>query len=89
MCHSNPERAPTTKLYLHTSCGCPLFTHCAFDTTKNKLNYYRGKDYMKSFCKDLRKHAREIVNFGKKKRIDTINSKEKDIISQSTKLPYM
>ena len=68
-CHSNPEISPTTKLYLHTACGCPLFTHCTFDTTKNKLNYYRHKDYTKSFCKDLRKHAREIVNFEKKKEM--------------------
>ena len=24
-----------------------LFTHCLFDTTKNKLDYYRGEDCMK------------------------------------------
>ena len=30
-----------------------LFTHCSFDTTKNKLDYYRGKNCMKNFCLDL------------------------------------
>ena len=32
---------------------------------------------MKSFCKDLRKHAREIVNFEKKKEMIPLTVKEK------------
>ena len=68
MCHSNPENLSTTKLNLHTACGYSLFTHCTFDTTKNKLDY-RGKDCMKNFCKDLEKHATEIINYEKKEII--------------------
>ena len=63
MCHGNPKNSLTTKINLHTAWGYSLFTHCTFDKTKNKLDYYRGKDCMKSFCKDLKKHATEIINF--------------------------
>ena len=60
VCHSNSENA-LTKINLHTTCGYSLLTHCTFDTTKNKLDCYKGKDRMKSFCKDLKKkHSTEI-----------------------------
>ena len=48
-CHNNPEKSSTTKINKHTASGCSLFTHCLFDTTKNKLDYYRGKNCMKNF----------------------------------------
>ena len=34
-----------------------LLTNCSFDLTKNKLDFYKGKDCMERFCKDLREHA--------------------------------
>ena len=49
--------------------GYSLFTHCSFDKTKDKLDYYRGKDCMKKSCKDLREHATKIINYEKKKMI--------------------
>ena len=42
-CHNNPQKSSTTKINKHTPSGYSLFTHCSFDTTKNKLDYYRGK----------------------------------------------
>ena len=33
----------------------------------HKLDYYRGKNYLKRFCQDLRKQARSIIDFEKKK----------------------
>ena len=56
-CYNNPEESPTTEINKHTPTGYSLFTHCSFDKTKNKLNYYRGDNCMKKFCKDLREHA--------------------------------
>ena len=53
----------------HTPSGYSIFTHCSFDKSKNKLNYYRGNYYMKEFCKDLREHATKIINYEKKKMI--------------------
>ena len=45
------------------------FTQCSFNVTRNKYDYYRGKDCMKKFCEDLRKHATKIINYDKKKMI--------------------
>ena len=66
-CFRNPEKLSTTKVNKHTPSGYSLFTHCLFDTTKNKLDYYRGKNCMKNFCLDLREHVTKIINYEKKK----------------------
>ena len=34
---NNPEKSSTIKINKHTSSSYSLFTHCSFDTTKNKL----------------------------------------------------
>ena len=68
-CDNNPEKSSTTKINTHTPSGYSLFTHCSFDTTKNKLDYYRGKNCMKNFCQDLREHATKIINYEKKEMI--------------------
>ena len=75
-CQNNPNESSTTEINKHTSSGYSLFTHCSFDKSKNKLNYYRGKDCMKKFCKDLRTHATKIINYEKKKMI-SLTIKEK------------
>ena len=68
-CYNNPEESSTTEISKHTPLGYSLFTHCSFDKTKNKLDYYRGKDCMKKFFKVLREHATKIINYEKKKMI--------------------
>ena len=65
-CHNNPEKSLTTKTNKHTPSGYSLFPHCAFDTTKNKLDYYSSKNCMKNFCLDLREHATKIISYEKK-----------------------
>ena len=62
-CQNNPNESSTTELNKHTPSGY----HCSFDKTKNKLDYYRGKDCMKKFCKDLREHATKIIITKRKK----------------------
>ena len=59
-CYNNPEES-TVEINKHAPSGYSLFTHCSFDKTKNKLDYYRGEDCMKKFCKDLREHAAKII----------------------------
>ena len=66
-CYNNPEKSSTTKMNKHTPSGYSLFTHCSFDETKNKIDYYRGEDCMKKFFIDLREHATKIINYEKKK----------------------
>ena len=68
-CINSPNESTTTKINKHTPLGYSIFTHCSFDESKNKLNYYRGKDCMKNFSKVLREHASKIIDYEKKKMI--------------------
>ena len=51
-CYSGPAKS-STKINNHTASNYSLFTHCSFEATKNKLSYFRDKDYKKIVCKDL------------------------------------
>ena len=75
-CHNNPEKS-TAKINKHTPSGYSLFTHCPFDTTKNKFDYYRSKNCMKIFCLDLREHATKIINYEKKEMIPLAKKEKK------------
>ena len=68
-CINNPNELSTTKINEHIPSGYSIFTSSSFDKSKNKLNYYRGKNCMKKFCKDLKEHATRIINHEKKKII--------------------
>ena len=58
-CQNNPEKSSTTKINELTLSVYSLLTHCAFDATKNKIDFYFYiyslwvKDCMKKFCKDI------------------------------------
>ena len=75
-CYNNLRESSTTEINKHTPSGYSLFTHCSFDKIKNKLDYYRGKDCMKKFCKDLREHATKIINYEKEKMIPLTTKEE-------------
>ena len=81
-CNNNPEKSSTTKINRHTPSGYSLFTHCSFDITKNKLDYYRGKNCMKNFCLHLREHATKIINYEKKEMIPLTKEENKIHIKQ-------
>ena len=68
-CINNPNKSSPTKINKHTPSGYSIFTHCSFHKSKNKLNYYRGKDCMKKFSTGLREHASKIIDYEKKKMI--------------------
>ena len=86
-CINNPNESSTTKINKHTPSGYSIFTHCSFDKSKNKLNYYRGKDCMKTFSKDLREHVSKIINYEKKKMILLIT--EEKIYHNKQKICYI
>ena len=67
--NSNELSLSTTEINKYTPSGYSIFTHCSFDESKNKLNYYRKDDCMNKFCKDLREHVTKIINYEKKKMI--------------------
>ena len=54
-----------------------MFTRCSFDATKNKLDYYRGKDCIERFCKDLKEHLTKIINY--KKEMMPLTNEEKEL----------
>ena len=62
----------TKKKAKHETSGWAMFTKCSFDVIENKLDYYRGRDCIKKFCKKLKDHALKIINY-EKKRNDTTN----------------
>ena len=86
-CINNPNESSTTKINKHTPSGYSIFTHCSFYKSKNKLNYYRGKDCMKKFSKDLREHVSKIINYEKKKMIPLTT--EEKIYHNKQKICYI
>ena len=73
-CINSPNESSTTKINKHTPSGYSIFTSCSFDESKNKLNYYRGKDCMKKFCEDLRIYATKL----RKEKNYSINNRRKN-----------
>ena len=74
-CSNDTKKSSTTKISKHTPSGFSLFTYCSFDKTKNKLDYYRGKDCTKVFCKILKEHVGRIIHW-KKKEMMPLTDKE-------------
>ena len=79
-CYNNPEKSSTTTINEHKASCYSLFTNYSFDTTKNKLDCYRGKDCMERFCKDLKEHVTKTINY-KKKEMMPLTSKERKLHS--------
>ena len=63
--HNDPKKS-TTKISKHIPSGYSFSMHFSFDTTRNKLGYYRVKNCMKNFCLNLKKHPTKIINYEKK-----------------------
>ena len=72
--HNNPKKSSKTKINKYTFW---LFIVYTFDTTKNKLDYSRGKNYMKKGCLDLREHARKIIDYERKEMISLTYEEKK------------
>ena len=53
--------------------GYSWVTRCSFDKSKNEWSYYRVKNCMEMFGKDLKNQAMKIINYEKKKVISLTN----------------
>ena len=73
-CYNNPEESLTTEINKHTPSGYSLFTHCSFNKSKNKLDYYRGDHCIEKFCKDF---ATKVFNYENKDMITLTKKEEK------------
>ena len=54
---------------------------------ENEIKYYRGEDYMKMFCKDLKDQAMKIINYEKKEMIPLTDEEKESYENQ--KVRYM
>ena len=61
-CKHNLESSFPTKVSEHIPSGFSMFTISSFRSIENKLDVYRGKDCMKTFCESLREHTKKINN---------------------------
>ena len=69
-CANNPENSSTTRISESIPCGYSMSTIWAFDHIENKHTLYCGKDRMKMFfVTSSREHAKNIINFQKKKNV--------------------
>ena len=82
-CYNDPNISSTTKINRHTPSGYSIYTSCTFNKSHNKLRHYRGQDCMKMFCKDLKDHAKRIINH-KKKSIIPLTKDEEDSYNKDT-----
>ena len=82
-CYNDSNISLTTKINRHTPSGYSIYTSCTFNKSYNKLSNYRGQDCMKMFCKDLKYHAKRIINH-KKKSIIPVTKDEEDSYSKDT-----
>ena len=70
-CKNNPKNSSTIKVSSSTI--------SSLKSIANKHDVYRGKDFMKKFCENLRKHTRKIISFFKK-RNEVIDKRTSEII---------
>ena len=76
-CDNDPNKSYTIAKATHKPSGYSLVTCCSFDKSENEQTYYRGKDCMKKFCDDLKKHVNRIINF-EMKPMTPITDKEEE-----------
>ena len=81
-CKNNPENSYTEKNVKHKPSGYPWCSICSFDDTKNRRYFYRGKDCIEKFCKDLKELGTEIINFEEKEMIPLTNKEIKSYEKQ-------
>ena len=81
-CQNNPENSYTEKKVKHKPSGYAWCSICSFDDTKNKHYFYRGKDCIEKFCKDLKELGTEMINFKKKEMIPLTNKEIKSYEKQ-------
>ena len=68
-CKNNPENSYTAKKVKHKPLGDAWCSICSY--------FYKGKDCIEKFCKDLKEHGTEIINFEEKEMISLTNKEIK------------
>ena len=76
-CQNNPNESYTERKAMHEPCGYALSLVSLFDKTKNKYNFYRGRDCIKRFCSDLKELGTKIINYEQKEMIPLTDNENK------------
>ena len=76
-CKYNLGNFHTEEKTKHKPSGYAWRSICSFDDTKNRRYFYRGKDCIEKFCKDLKELGTEIINFEEKEMIPLTNKEIK------------
>ena len=66
---NNPKNSYTERKVKHKPSGYSWSLICLFDETKNRRKFYRRKDCIEKFCKDVKELAIEIINYEEKEMI--------------------
>ena len=66
---NNSKKSYTEKKVEHKPSGYAWCSICLFNDAKNRRYFYRGKDCVEMFCKDLKELGMEITNFQGKEMI--------------------
>ena len=74
-CQNNPENSYTEKKVKQKPSGYAWCSICFLTRQKNRHYFYRGKDCIEKFCKDLKELGTEIINFEENEMI-TLTNKE-------------
>ena len=80
---NNPENSSTTKVSEPLPSGFSMSTILLFKDIENKHDLYWGKDCMKNFCKSLREHAMNIINF-KKENLKLLTNKQQELYKNAS-----
>ena len=65
-CQNNPNESYNERKAKHVPSGYSLSLICSFDSKENKHNFYRGRDCIEKFCKNLKELGTEIINYEEK-----------------------
>ena len=76
-CRNNPNDSYTEKKAMHEPCGYSLDLVSSFNSKQNKHSFYRRRDCIEKFCKDLKELATKIINYEEKEMIPLTDSENK------------
>ena len=81
-CQNNTENSSTEKKAKHKPSGYAWRSIGSFDDTRNRRYFYRGKDCIEKFCKDIKELGTEVINFEEKEMIPLTNKEVKSYEKQ-------
>ena len=84
-CQNNLDKSHTERKAIHESCGYSLDLVSSFDVKENKHSFYRGKDCIKKFCKELKEICTRIVNYEQKEMVP-LTDKEREYYDEQKML---